>query len=469
MIKSKARARRLGRFVPRAERLECRIALSGGLDPTFGSSGRETIPINLGGDNNAIANTVAALPDGQILLAGGVGAAQPATATASGERAVVVRLNANGSLDPTFGAGGEAILPLPDPGSGFEVIKTMAVQPNGDIVVVGDAHGGIRTAIGVPIGVYPPESFFVARLLPNGSLDPSFGNGGQEFIGFNAGGYEGEMASGVSLQTNGQIVFFGTVESDFGDSRAAVARLNPNGSLDSSFGSGGEVMVNFGFHNTQGSSAVGGAIQPNGQIVIFGSSGSGGFYSAMAAARLNANGTIDPSFGSNGVATVAGSKRGDLIAYSGLLQSDGKIIIAGTQYISMGDVPFAAVRLNSNGTIDRGFHKSGIATANFNRGGLNGDEATGIAETSSGELVLGGMTWPKPPKYAAFGAVSLTTAGKVDKSFGKKGFDVIPFNLGGNNDDEAYAESIDSNGNILLAGYAATPNGDVMAVARLLD
>jgi uncharacterized delta-60 repeat protein len=118
----------------------------------------------------------------------------------------------------------------------------------------------------------------------------------------------------------------------------------------------------------------------------------------------------------------------------------------------MRNVPFAAVRLNTNGSIDRTFHKNGIATGNFNRGGLNGDEAHGVVQTGTGALVLGGLDWPKPPKFSDFGAARFTATGKLDKSFGKKGFRVISFDLGGNKDDEAYAVAIQPDGKILLAG-----------------
>ena len=228
--------------------------------------------------------------------------------------------------------------------------------------------------------------------------------------------------------------------------------------------------MNFAYRNTHASTAVGGAIQPDGKIVIFGSAGSAPFSTAMAAARLNADGSLDSSFGSHGIVTVGGSKKGNLIAFSGTLQSDGKIVLAGTQYIAMRNVPFAAIRLNANGSIDRTFHKTGIATANFNRGGLNGDEAHGVIETSTGALVLGGLDWPKPPKFADFGAARLTSTGNLDKSFGKKGLMVIPFDLGGNKDDEAYAVAIQPDGKILLAGYATNSGRNTdLAVTRLVQ
>ena len=82
---------------------------------------------------------------------------------------------------------------------------------------------------------------------------------------------------------------------------------------------------------------------------------------------------------------------------------------------------------------------------------------------------MGGLTWPKPPKFADFGATRLTSTGKLDKSFGKKGFTVIPFDLGGNKDDEAFAVAIQPDGKILLAGYAENNqhNTDIAVIPTL--
>ena len=254
---------------------------------------------------------------------------------------------------------------------------------------------------------------------------------------------------------------------------AAVARLNADGSLDSSFANGGKLTLNFAFRNSHASTAVGGAIEPDGKIVIFGSAGTPPISTAMAAARLNSDGSLDSTFGSNGVETVGGSKKGNLMAASGVLQSDGKIVLAGVQYMSPdAERALFAVRASPpTGSVDRTFSASsgGIATANFNRGGQNGDVAYGIAQTTTGALVLGGTSWPKPPKFADFGAARLKTNGALDKSFGKKGLTVVPFNLGGNKDDEAFAMAIQPDGKILLAGYAENKarNTDI-AVTRLL-
>ena len=446
--------RRNALWVPCAEQLEPRLVLSAGLDPTFGAGGKVTIPISLSGANDSSATAVAALPDGQILVGGYEGSSPDSNSTPISSSGVVVRLNPNGSVDTSFGQNGFAILPSPASGANLNLIEGMAVEANGDIMVVETSQF---------------SSLVVAKLTPSGALDTSFGQGGQVRIPVKVGGDNQATASGITVQPDGKIVAFGTSQNSLSVSWASVVRLDADGSLDSTFGQGGVSLVNFGYHGSQVNQSAGGAIQPDGKIVVFGSSGPQPFGTAMAAARLNADGSLDSSFGSGGISTVGGNRRGNLAALGGTLQSDGKIVVTGTEYAGRGNDPFAAVRFNSDGTIDRSFHKTGVATANFHRGGFNGDEAHGVVETASGNLVLGGMTWPKPPKYADFGAAELTPAGALDTRFAKKGLLVIPFNLGGNKDDEAFAATLEPNGEVLLVGYATVArNTTDMAVARLM-
>ena len=114
-----------------------------------------TIPFNLGGDNDDIAQAVVALPDGKILVAGGADTGATPSDSALGESAVIARLNADGSLDSSFGEGGKMILPSPDPRERLAKITAMAVQPDGDIVVVGAAERSIPSTGAVPGVVYP--------------------------------------------------------------------------------------------------------------------------------------------------------------------------------------------------------------------------------------------------------------------------------------------------------------------------
>src|SRR5690349_14809111 len=183
-----------------------------------------------------------------------------------------------GSLDPAFGNGGIALTP----GGG---VTDAIRQPNGDIVV--------STGSGV------------ARFLPTGKMDTTFGSGGTAPAGF-AGG---EGGTGVALQPDGKIIWVGSQNTPgfpaFGTFSFAVARFNANGSLDTSFGTGGRASVEFFAPPMQGAQEFARAVlvQPDGKILVAGSARQGQIRFAPiqgAIARFNANGTLDTGFGTGG-------------------------------------------------------------------------------------------------------------------------------------------------------------------------
>src|SRR5205823_5199649 len=135
----------------------------------------------------------------------------------------------------------------------------------------------------------------------------------------------------------------------------AVARYNADGSLDTTFGSGGTVTTNFGPGATY-DDADGVAIQSDGKIVVAGTCNRGGSDNVFAVARYNADGSLDSTFGSGGtVTTDFGLGGSDDSAYAVALQPDGKIVAAGATYL--GGVPgdFALARYNPDGTLDSTF------------------------------------------------------------------------------------------------------------------
>ncbi len=171
-----------------------------------------------------------------------------------------------------------------------------------------------------------------AAVAAPGDLDPSFGSSGKVTTDFGGS----DAASAVAIQTDGRIVAAG--RSGSGD--FALARYNVDGSLDPTFGSSGMVMTDFG--GSDAASAV--AIQPDGRIVTAGRSGSGDF----ALARYNADGSLDPSFGSGGKVTT--DFGGFDLALGVALQSDGKIVAAGQGGSSF---DFALARYNADGSQPR--------------------------------------------------------------------------------------------------------------------
>ena len=240
------------------------VAAPGALDPTFGTSGEVTT--DFGGSDSAQA--VAIQSDGKIVAAGGT------FSFPSGDFAVA-RYNVDGSLDPTFGSGGKVTTDF----GGFDAASAVVIQPDGRIVAAGRSGGG---------------DFALARYNADGSLDPTFGSGGKVTTDF-GGGFD--AAFGVALQTDGKIIAVGQGASSFD---FALARYNADGSLDPTFGSGGKVTTDFtgGFED-----AIAVAIQLDGRIVVTGQTFSGGFQK-FALARYNADGSLDTSFGSGGIVTT---------------------------------------------------------------------------------------------------------------------------------------------------------------------
>jgi uncharacterized delta-60 repeat protein len=205
----------------------------GTLDPDFGVDGLVTTPIGVPDD---AANAVSLLPDGRIVVAG----------TDDGERFAVLRYLADGTLDPSFG--GHGIVRTPR-AAHFRGGEDLAIQPNGTIVVVGTAgESRVKTA------------FAVARFRPNGTEDRSFGGDGRVVTPFASG-----QARAVALQPDGRIVVAGY--NSFG---LALARYLPNGALDRTFGGDGKVGHWAPSSPPSAMYALAVAIQPDGRILAAG-------------------------------------------------------------------------------------------------------------------------------------------------------------------------------------------------------
>ena len=252
----------------------------GSLDTGFGDNGKVITSFS---SEYETARAVAIQADGKIILVG-----------LAGDYIAVVRYNADGSLDTDFAVGG---LATSVPGFGNAVV----VQPDGKIVVA----GGIGDMV-------------VLRYLPDGSLDATFDGDGMVIMDISG---NSESASAVTLHPDGRIIVaggtFNGVETDF-----ALLCLNPDGSLDTSFGVDGLVTSDHG----SSESGRGMVLQPNGKIVIAGLITGADWYFALA--RYNPDGSLDTTFGMDGwVVTDFGDGRdfGQAVA----LQSDGKILVAG--------------------------------------------------------------------------------------------------------------------------------------------
>ncbi len=267
----------------------------GSRDSTFGSSGIVITPV---GHQNDYARALAIQSDGRIVVAGSVGVWWD-----DDENIALVRYNTNGSRDPSFGAGGI----LADLGGSIsnDPAHAVAIGSDGKIVAAGFRNGG----------------FGLTRYNPNGSLDTSFGANGKVTTLMNGGG----DAYGVLIQPDGKIVATGNSDSN----TFALARYDPNGALDTSFGTGGKVLTNFG---SASESPQGAAIQASGKIVVAGYDGFWPQHQVFVIARYNVDGSPDITFGSLGRATTQFSGNSDDSAHSVAVQADGKIVAAGFNY-----------------------------------------------------------------------------------------------------------------------------------------
>ena len=177
------------------------IAAAGDLDTSFSGDGKQMTDFGFGADD--AASDVVIQADGKIVAAG------TAAGGATGNDFALARYNPNGSLDPSFSGDGRKRLSF----GGDERAFGMAIQANGKIVVVGRAGPA-------------DDDFAIARFNPSGSLDPSFSGDGKQTTHF-AGG---DGALGVAIKADGKIVVVGSQCAD--NCVFAIARYNPNGSLD---------------------------------------------------------------------------------------------------------------------------------------------------------------------------------------------------------------------------------------------
>jgi uncharacterized delta-60 repeat protein len=224
---------------------------------------------------------------------------------------------APGALDPTFGTGGEVTTDF----GGSDSAEAVGIQSDGKIVTAGSTFSG---------GL---QHFVLARYNADGNLDSSFGSGGKVTTDF--GGFD--AASALVIQPDGRIVAAGRGSGDF-----ALARYNADGSLDPTFGSGGKVTTDFGGSDD----AFGVALQADGKIVAAGQGGSD-----FGLARYNADGSLDPTFGSGSRVTTDLGGFEDAIAVA--LQNDGKIVITGQKF-SGGFQQFALARYTTRASAAAG-------------------------------------------------------------------------------------------------------------------
>lgn len=291
----------------------------------------------------------------------------------------------------------------------------------------------------------------VAHAAPGG-LDPTFGVGGRVTTDFNL---STDWANAVARQSDGKLVVVGTsyTNNDYSDEDFAIARYNADGSLDPSFGTNGRVTTDFPGLAAVASSVL---VQPDGKILV-----AGGafplftFLGNMELVRYNPDGSLDASFGDGGIVTTVFAHGS--YAFALALQPDGKILAAGTDFVNFSseansDTDFALARYQADGSPDFGFGSSGQVTTDFER--LN-DDAFAVLVRPDGRIVVVGSSRDRLTDYD-FAAVRYLANGQLDPAFGANGKVSTDFARGF---DRARTAALQPDGSIVAAGLAIRQNG----------
>jgi len=338
---------------PQLESLEGRTLLSAGaLDTTFGGTGQVVTVPSYQRQIFSIVDGLAVQADLKTVVAGQQETSQTADFRYN-LNTEIVRYNVDGSLDTSFGNGGVVSLPTATFGSSWLVHQTpVAIQPNGNIVV---ATNTTTYTYNNKTGFYTLTSsnMMVLRLNPNGSLDTSFGNGGEAVISIPN---EFEISAGVAVLPSGQIVVAGTNPGGVAGLAFVVARLTTSGVLDTTFGPGGHGYNNLGTATSNTVDPVQSlGIDSSGNILVGGYTNTQ-IQSPDQVVRFTSNGLLDTTFASQGVFNFDGVTPDgfDEIAF----QPDGHIILGLGCCMQSPSGP-GVLRLNANGSLDTTFGSGG--------------------------------------------------------------------------------------------------------------
>lgn len=405
----------------------------GGLDPSFGTDGTALYDFETA-DNETISQAFseAVLPSGKLVVAGSNGSDMLAT-----------QLTSSGALDPTFGTGGADEFSVQVQGAAISVVKSVLVESNGDLLLVGNADS---------MPSYPA----IIRLLPDGSVDPSFGNDGLVVL-------SAMNVQAAALAPDGNIVLAGT-GSVFSPSCLMLTQVTASGAVDTGFGSGGTVcdQTDTQLPGNEQSAASALAVRGNGDIDVLANNvvdtDVGETYDGFVA-QFTAAGVLDSSFGDSGIAALAipgvDGPRGEGLA----LQPDGDLVaVAEGTNDSLQDI-VNTLRLLPSGQLDPSFGSGGVVAISGGDDPATDEAGDAVAVRPDGNVVVSASA--EPSGRGPTDVWLLTSAGQPDASFANDGEAVLTGDL--------TTDQVQPDGSMLLAGAAPVGGNDFdLAVTRLL-
>lgn len=287
--------------------------------------------------------------------------------------------------------------------------------------------------------------------IPAGKIDTTFANSGFKALNYSSV----DTLSTVNLQNDGKILITGSEISPNGDSDITVIRLTTTGDLDSTYGTSGRVVIDYG-SNTQ-DSAHDSKLQPDGKLVITGRTGAN-----IATLRLNTNGTIDLGFDSLGLSALLVPILSSAVGYSVGIQSNGKVVAVGSGSNGGPANTSFALRLTSGGLIDLlAFGLTGIRTYELS---TSYEAFHSVDFDSSSRIIVGGQSYVGSVPRATI--TRLNTSGAIDDDYGSDGSFVHDFSTM-NAASEVMKVLVQSDNKTLAVGYVSNGSNDDMLVFRM--
>jgi uncharacterized delta-60 repeat protein len=437
-------------------------AHDGGFVDTFGVEGREQIGFapSLGLAPGFVSFVDLAIqPDARIIVSASV-------ANTGSDDIGVLRLNPNGTLDTNFGTQGQTIVGFDGGGTNADAASSVLLQPNGRVVVCGQASGD-PAANG--------NDFGVVRLTSTGAPDTQFSGDGKATVGIDIGaaGSRDDFAVRCSLQADGKIVAAGQAQVDTDHARMAVARLNSDGSRDTGFNGSGIATIDFGPSNPD-SIAFSVKSLDNGDTLLIGGAGAINIYqfSSWAFARLDAGGQLDAGFGNSGIVLFDPGFSGyaPIEALDAAVLPDNSFVAVGAVALlpDLTNIDVGIFKLKPNGSLDTSFGSNGGQIVPFDFGDSMGDLGVEVVQDPQGRFLVVGFSSTATAFTTTL--IRLTATGELDRTFGVGGKLVVASAPPPNADlgDNGTSVALTADGGILVGSLAVASPSGLIGLAKLV-
>lgn len=452
--------------------VSARAGEAGALDQSFGAGTDDGTPAGVVGtslgNGDDVANAIITAPDGKIIVVGN-------HVSGKSSDIIIARYNADGTLDASFGTAEDGtpngIVDI-SLGESDDFATSVALQADGAIVVGGYHQEGSST------------NMVALRVKADGTLDENFGKGNDGtpdgIVNISLGDGNEDVRS-IAIAADGKIVLAGNTVDKDGSVNMVVARLNADGTPDTSFAKDGGDDTPEGFTAVSlgtGDDVVNDmALAADGKIVIAGTHGPKGD-SNIAVVRLNADGTLDQSFGTsddgtpNGVISLSLGGGSD-VARGVAIDPKGRIVVAGDSIQKDGSSDVVIARLLNDGNADKEFAiaedgtPNGVARTSLGNGN---DTATDVILDSQGRIIVAGYHQQGDSTNVA--VLRFNDDGKLDEAFGTAADDtpngIVNVSFG-EGDDIANGITMQGDKLILVGGATTDKDGSKnIALMRLL-